>query len=131
MSTYFFTSRQNERSTLFHSQSRGLYRNPQQRQKHGIILKKQAKTFLRKKYEERLADLAHVIVSIPLQCNLQIKDMLEQGVLSFMEVSFIWRLKRTVIIGIGTSSFVLHREVCFIRGSTLLMVILKITPLCL
>ena len=34
------------------------------------------------------------------------------------EVSFIRRLKCTGIIGIGTSRFVLHREVSFIGGST-------------
>ena len=51
---------------LFHSQSRGQYINPQQRQKHSVILTKQAKTFLRKKYYgEQLADSAHVIVSGP------------------------------------------------------------------
>ena len=73
-----------------------------------------------------------------LQWNLRIKDTLGQGVLSFIErfpysevgiigigtsrfvlyreVSFIQRLKCTGIIEIGTSRFVLYREVFFFRS---------------
>ena len=58
----------------------------------------------------------HVLLLV--QWNLRIKDMLGQGVLSFIyrEVFYIQRLKCIGIIGIGTSRFVLYREVFFIRS---------------
>ena len=53
----------------------------------------------------------------PVQWNLQIKDMLGQGVLSFIErCPLFGRLKCTGIIGIGTSIFVLYRDVSFIQS---------------
>ena len=52
-----------------------------------------------------------------IQWNLRIKDTLGQGVLSFIErFPLFRRLKYTGIIGIGTSRFVLYREVFFIRS---------------
>ena len=55
--------------------------------------------------------------SVKLQWNLRIKDTLGQGVLSlYREVSFFRRLKCTGILRIGTSRFVLYREVFFIRS---------------
>ena len=53
----------------------------------------------------------------PLFSRLKCTGMIGIGTSSFVlyrEVSFIWRLKCTDMIGIGTSSFVLYREVSFI-----------------
>ena len=50
-------------------------------------------------------------------CNYSIYGIIGIGTSSFVlyrEVSFIWRLKCTGMIGIGTSSSVLYREVSFI-----------------
>ena len=64
--------------------------------------------------------MSSYIHDVIIQWNLRIKNTLGQGVSSFIEVSFIQRLKCTGIIGIGMSRFERCSlfEASFIRNST-------------